>query len=53
MVVRCRKCWADVAIQRDTDPIAPCPLCGKAETYFHAMLPGKPKEKPDGTASPG
>jgi hypothetical protein len=54
MIVRCRKCWVDVAIQRADKPVQPCPKCGAAETYFHAMVTqqGK-KEKPDGPASPG
>jgi hypothetical protein len=45
MIVRCRKCWKDVAVQKSTEPLKPCPDCGKAETYFHAVVTSKKREE--------
>jgi len=36
MIVRCRKCWVDVAVQFESEPLKKCPRCFKKETYFHA-----------------
>lgn len=45
VVIRCRKCWEDVAIQSGADPVLPCPKCNKEETYVHALLPGKKRSE--------
>lgn len=44
-IIRCRKCWVDVATQAPDAPVPDCPLCGKKETYVHAVLTGY-KKKP-------
>jgi protein-arginine kinase activator protein McsA len=42
MIVRCRKCWEDVAVVvvragKKTE-LGVCPKCGRDETYIHARV---------------
>lgn len=60
VIIRCRKCWEDVAVQKETDPVQRCPRCGRKQTYVHAVVPkDKKKEKEEkkgaslGATSPG
>lgn len=56
MVVRCRKCWQDVAVLPDNEPLPECPLCKQPETYHHAVaiqIKKKLLEVADGTATSG
>lgn len=62
MIVRCRKCWDDVAelkVRAGKTPVIPkCPKCGKAETYIHARKvtgskPLRDQEADDGSTGPG
>lgn len=44
-IVRCRKCWENVAVVvGDQTKLENCPLCKKPETYRHAMMIGKGKK---------
>lgn len=38
VIIRCRKCWEDVRIQKQSEEVPPCPKCGKQETYVHAIV---------------
>lgn len=39
VVIRCRKCWADVALQKEDAPLPNCSECGLPETYRHGYVP--------------
>lgn len=45
VVIRCRKCWVNVAIQKDHEPLGKCPICGSKELYVHATLKSASKKK--------
>jgi hypothetical protein len=38
VLIRCRKCWENVAVQKAGATLGNCPTCGKPETYIHAKV---------------
>lgn len=38
VLIRCRCCWVDVAIVKESEAVPTCPLCGKKTTYVHAKI---------------